>query len=157
MPENFLRPFRGVRGRFDLLIIESTGISEPLPVAATFLFVDEFEVATGPRQGWLGMPYDFGSMADTVRPMDRTGEFHPALEEYCECIFELGEDNLDVIQARIAERLEVSRPAVSEMIKKLATEKLVVTADGQIRLTRCRTSPRRERRPPPSSGRTLPH
>ena len=81
------------------------------------------------------MPYDFGSMADTVRPMDRTGEFHPALEEYCECIFELGEDNLDVIQARIAERLEVSRPAVSEMIKKLATEKLVVTADGQIRLT----------------------
>jgi G3E family GTPase len=28
-------------GRFDYLLIESTGISEPLPVAATFLFEDE--------------------------------------------------------------------------------------------------------------------
>ena len=45
-------------------------------------------------------------------------EFHPAFEEYCETIFELAEDGIDVIQARIVERLEVSRPAVSEMIKK---------------------------------------
>jgi G3E family GTPase len=28
-------------GRFDYLLIESTGISEPMPVAATFLFADE--------------------------------------------------------------------------------------------------------------------
>ena len=46
-------------------------------------------------------------------------EWHPAFEEYCETIFELAEDDLDVIQARIADRLEISRPAVSEMIKKL--------------------------------------
>ena len=36
------------------------------------------------------------------------GEHHPAFEEYCECIFELAEDDVDVIQARIAERLTVS-------------------------------------------------
>ena len=42
-------------------------------------------------------------------------EYHPAFEEYCETIFELAEDGLDVKQARIAERLEVSRPAVSEL------------------------------------------
>lgn len=30
-----------VQGRFDYLVIESTGISEPLPVAATFSFVDD--------------------------------------------------------------------------------------------------------------------
>jgi DtxR family Mn-dependent transcriptional regulator len=58
------------------------------------------------------------------------GEHHPAFEEYCECIFELGEDDVDVIQARIAERLQVSRPAVSEMIRRLESEGLVTTGDG---------------------------
>ena len=43
----------------------------------------------------------------------QTPEFHPAFEEYCEAIYELREDDVDVIQARIAERLEISRPAVS--------------------------------------------
>ncbi len=64
------------------------------------------------------------------------GEFHPAFEEYCECIFELDEDDVDVIQARIADRLQVSRPAVSEMIKRMEAEGLVVTAKAKIRLTK---------------------
>jgi DtxR family Mn-dependent transcriptional regulator len=55
----------------------------------------------------------------------QTPEFHPAFEEYCEAIFELHEDDVDVIQARIADRLMVSRPAVSEMIKRLEAEGLV--------------------------------
>jgi DtxR family Mn-dependent transcriptional regulator len=62
-------------------------------------------------------------------------EFHPAFEEYCETIFELAEDDVDVIQARIADRLEISRPAVSEMIKRMEGEGLV-EAGRQIRLTR---------------------
>ena len=53
-----------------------------------------------------------------------------AYEEYCEAIFELQEDDLDVIQARIAERLHVSRPAVSEMIRRLASDGLVTVRDG---------------------------
>ena len=61
-------------------------------------------------------------------------EYHPAFEEYCETIFELHEDDVDVIQARIAERLGVSRPAVSEMIRKMEAEGLV-TLDGGVRLT----------------------
>lgn len=61
---------------------------------------------------------------------------HPAIEEYTEAIFELEEDNVDVIQARIAERLEVSRPAVSEMIQRLVREGVVtVDDDGMVRLT----------------------
>jgi DtxR family Mn-dependent transcriptional regulator len=52
-------------------------------------------------------------------------EHHPAFEEYCETIFELEEDGVKVIQARIVERLGVSRPAVSEMIKRLDAEGLV--------------------------------
>jgi len=67
--------------------------------------------------------------------MPNPGEHHPAFEEYCECIFELREDNLDVIQARIADRLRVSRPSVSEMIKRLADEGLITVTDGNIALT----------------------
>ena len=59
--------------------------------------------------------------------MPAPGERHPAFEEYCECIFELAEDDVAVIQARIAERLQVSRPAVSEMIKRMEGEGLVTT------------------------------
>lgn len=66
-------------------------------------------------------------------------EYHPAFEEYCETIFELHEDDLEVIQARIAERLDISRPAVSEMIKRMAAEGLV-TIDGAIHLTESGTT-----------------
>jgi DtxR family transcriptional regulator, Mn-dependent transcriptional regulator len=65
----------------------------------------------------------------------KTPEWHPAFEEYCETIFELREDDVDVIQARIAERLEVSRPAVSEMIHRLEKADLVSVDGGAIRLT----------------------
>ena len=61
-------------------------------------------------------------------------EYHPAFEEYCEAIFELHEDDVDVIQARIAERLGESRPAVSEMIRRMEAEGLV-DIDRTIRLT----------------------
>src|SRR3954454_22041169 len=70
-------------------------------------------------------PYDVQRMAELP---------HPAFEEYCEAIFELKEDDLSVIQARIAERLNVSRPAVSEMIRRLTAE-VLVTVDEGIRLT----------------------
>ena len=61
----------------------------------------------------------------TARSTSRSKEFHPAFEEYCEAIWELREDDIDVIQARIAERLEVSRPAVSEMIRRMEAEGLI--------------------------------
>jgi len=66
--------------------------------------------------------------------MAAVGEHHPAFEEYCECIFELQEDDLSVKQTRIAARLGVSRPSVSEMIKRMAAEGLI-TDVRDIRLT----------------------
>ena len=67
--------------------------------------------------------------------MPNPGEHHPAFEEYCECIFELREDDVDVIQARIADRLRVSRPSVSEMIKRMTEEGLVTVSGSKISLT----------------------
>jgi DtxR family Mn-dependent transcriptional regulator len=64
----------------------------------------------------------------------QTPEHHPAFEEYCEVIFELREDDVAVIQARIADRMGVSRPAVSEMIRRMEHQGLV-ELDGTIRLT----------------------
>lgn len=69
-------------------------------------------------------------MADYTSP-----EHHPAFEEYCETIFELNEDGQKVIQARIADRLEVSRPAVSEMVRRLIDEGLVTVEKHEISLT----------------------
>ncbi len=63
-------------------------------------------------------------------------EYHPAFEEYSETVFELAEDGVEVIQARIAERLQVSRPAVSEMIRRMQKEGLVdIDDDSVISLT----------------------
>lgn len=62
-------------------------------------------------------------------------EWHPAAEEYCETIFELREDDIKVVQARIAERLEVSRPAVSEMIRRLERDGLILMEGTVIRLS----------------------
>jgi DtxR family Mn-dependent transcriptional regulator len=53
---------------------------------------------------------------------------HQGFAAYCEAIYELAEDDFDVIQARIADRLGVSRPAVSEMVRRM-------TAEGPIQLT----------------------
>ncbi|MFM7063360.1 MAG: metal-dependent transcriptional regulator, partial [Actinomycetes bacterium] len=60
---------------------------------------------------------------------DRSREYHPAFEEYCEAIWELREDDIDVIRIRIAERLGVSRPAVSEMIRRMEAEGLITVGD----------------------------
>ena len=62
------------------------------------------------------------------------GEHHPAFEEYRICISELREDGVDVLQARIAECLDVSLPAVSEMMRHLEAEGFIET-DPSIALT----------------------
>ncbi|MEZ5322000.1 MAG: metal-dependent transcriptional regulator [Microthrixaceae bacterium] len=62
-------------------------------------------------------------------------EWHPAAEEYCEAIFELGEDHIDVVQARIAERVGVSRAAVSLMVRRLDRDGLVEIEEGRISLS----------------------
>ncbi len=54
--------------------------------------------------------------------------------EYVEAIWEIEEEGIPVIQARIADWLGVSRASVSEMVHRMAAEGLV-TLEGEIRLT----------------------
>ncbi len=54
--------------------------------------------------------------------------------EYVEAIWEIEEEGIPVIQARIADWLGVSRASVSEMVHRMAEEGLVTT-EGEIRLT----------------------
>src|SRR3954462_15888068 len=59
---------------------------------------------------------------------------HQGYAAYCGAIYELAEDEFDVIQPRAADRLGVSRPAVSEMVRRMTAEGLV-RVDGTISLS----------------------
>ena len=61
--------------------------------------------------------------------------FHPPLEEYLEAVHELEEEGTTVIQARLAERLGHSAPAVSAMIRRLRDEGYLVVDGKLLRLT----------------------
>ena len=61
--------------------------------------------------------------------------FHPPLEEYLEAIHELGEEGMVVIQARLAERLGHSAPAVSEMIRRLKEDGYLEVKGRSLTLT----------------------
>src|SRR5256714_3201979 len=62
--------------------------------------------------------------------------FHPPLEEYLEAIHALEEEGVQVIQARLAERLGHSAPSVSEMIRRLRAEGYVEVKGRAVQLTK---------------------
>ena len=68
----------------------------------------------------------------TVPLVDTT--YSVRYREYVEAIWEIEEEGIPVIQARIADWLGVSRASVSEMVHRMAAEGLV-TLEGEIRLT----------------------
>ncbi len=61
--------------------------------------------------------------------------FHPPVEEYLEAIWELEEEGLQVIQARLAEHLGHSAPTVSETVRRLRAEGYVDMEGRVLRLT----------------------
>ncbi len=66
--------------------------------------------------------------------MTDTTAYRTPYREYAAAIYELHEADLPVIQARIAEWLGVSRPSVSEMVHRMASDGLVAI-DDEINLT----------------------
>lgn len=67
--------------------------------------------------------------------MARSHDIH-GTNDYLEAVYELYEEGVEVVQARLAERLGVSRAAVSEKVQRLVRMKLVeIDDDRQIVLT----------------------
>lgn len=95
-------------GRFDYLLVESTGISEPMPVAATFLFEDESGTT-------LSDVARLDTMATTV-DASRFLEHFEALEELADLGIARDEDDdravtdLLVDQVEFADVLVISKP-----------------------------------------------
>lgn len=56
-------------------------------------------------------------------------------QDYLETVFEMEEEGGRITQARIAKRMGVSAPAVSEQVRRLAKEGLVSVAEREIVLT----------------------
>lgn len=48
--------------------------------------------------------------------------YHPPVEQYLAAIWELEEEGIEVIRARLAERVGHSAPSVSEMVRRLQTD-----------------------------------
>jgi DtxR family Mn-dependent transcriptional regulator len=63
------------------------------------------------------------------------GGFHPPIEEYLETIYSLSEEGIQVIQARLVERLGISAQSVSEMIHRLAAAGFVELGGRGVALT----------------------
>jgi len=61
--------------------------------------------------------------------------FHPPLEEYLEAIWELEEEGVQVIQARLAEHLGHSAPSVSEMTRRLRADGYITIKGRFLTLT----------------------
>lgn len=62
-------------------------------------------------------------------------DYHPPVEEYLTTIYELSEDGITVIQARLAERLGHSAPAISEMVNRLKKDGYLSVSGRSISLT----------------------
>ena len=63
-----------------------------------------------------------------------TSSYSVRYREYAEAIWEIEEEGIPVIQARIADWLGVSPPSVSEMVRRMADEGLLDVGEG-IKLT----------------------
>jgi G3E family GTPase len=104
------------QGRFDYLLIESTGISEPLPVAETFTFIDD--------QG-KGLS-DFARLDTMVTVVD-AGDFlsqYDAADDLLERGIALGEDDQRTVTDLLIEQVEFANVILLNKTDRLELREL---------------------------------
>ncbi len=128
--------------RFDYLFIESTGISEPLPVAATFTFTDETgqslsEVA---KLDTMVTVVDAASFLNEVRSTDDLRDRHAALDDADErTLSDLLIDQIEFANVLVLNKVDLVTPAelahVEGVLRQLNPgAKLLRTRHGQVPL-----------------------
>jgi G3E family GTPase len=127
-------------GRFDYLVIESTGISEPLPVAETFTFADENGIS-------LSNVADLDTMVTVVDAVNFLKDYDDAqyLQDTGESLGEEDErtvadllvDQVEFADVLLISKTDLARPAdierLTAILKTLNTHaKIVPISQGQV-------------------------
>ena len=129
-------------GRFDYLLIESTGISEPMPVAATFLFedIDGQSLSSLARLDTMATVVDAATFLDRIAHLEELTDLGVGRDE---------EDDRSVVdlvvdQVEFANVIAISKPdlvspqhleKVVAMVRRLNPDaRLVVAENGNVPL-----------------------
>ena len=65
-----------------------------------------------------------------------SSRFHPPVEQYLAALYELEEQDIALIQARLAERLQHSAPTVSEVVARLKADGYIESAGRSLEMTK---------------------
>ena len=129
-------------GRFDYLLIESTGISEPLPVAETFTFEDETGASLGDvaRLDTMVTVVDARAFLDDFQSLDSLADRQLSLGDEDERdVVNLLVDQVEFADALVVNKIDgVPREDLDRLVAILrqlnATAKIVPAAYGMIDL-----------------------
>jgi DtxR family Mn-dependent transcriptional regulator len=83
----------------------------------------------------MGKAMDGPPVARGARARVHRGFQHPPVEEYLKVVYELEEEGVPVIRARLAGRLGHSGPTVTEVVRRLAADGLLETDKRALRLS----------------------
>lgn len=129
-------------GKFDYLVIESTGISEPLPVAETFTFADEdgvslSDVATLDTMVTVVDAVNFLKDYDTAKYLQDTGE--SLGEEDERSVADLLADQVEFADVLLISKADLAEPSdierLTAILKTLNTHaRIIPIAHGQVNI-----------------------
>jgi G3E family GTPase len=129
-------------GRFDYLVIESTGISEPLPVAETFTFADEdgislSDIATLDTMVTIVDAVNFLKDYDEARSLQDTGE--SLGEEDERSVADLLVDQIEFADVLLISKTDLVKNAdierLSAILKTLNTHaKIIPITSGEVNI-----------------------
>ncbi len=129
-------------GRFDYLVIESTGISEPLPVAETFTFADEdgislSDVAQLDTMVTVVDAVNFLKDYDEAKYLQETGESLGEDDE--RSVADLLVDQVEFADVILVSKTDLAKPEEIErltaILKTLNTDaRIIPIAQGQVKI-----------------------